>query len=1091
MRLWTTAVKRSRADWPVVLASWALLTAALGLLAAGVLYTEAVTLAGLHRELRSTPAADRSVVVRTQIRTDRLEAADAAILPLLSETLALTGGELVRIGVTTPFADAAVAADAVTDLVVLAAYEGIERHAGLSDGRWATGGADPVEVTLSDGAAAALGVRVGDTLDLTGRVTGTDLRAVVTGTWTPDPDDPYWLEDALVLDGEDQGGSFRTLGPLMVAPDDLRSGRLASTVAAEWRAIPDVAGFRSDNLDAVAATARAATGRINAALPGSNQASVATRLPAVLAAMDRSLLVAQAGIGLLVIQFAVLGGYAVILVAALLVDRRRTETALLRARGAGTRHLMRLSLAEALLVAIPAVIAAPWLGALMVAAVRLQPALSDIGLAAPLPGAGTLAVVAAGGLIAVLVLVAPTLATGTPIAGVRAAVSRQVGRTLPQRLGLDLAFVALAAIALLQLRQYGAPLTRNGRGVLGVDPLLVAAPAIGLVAGAILAVRIIPRLAELGERVLVRGRGLVPALAGRQLARRPLRYTRAALLLVLAAALGTFASAHAATWEQSQVDQAAFAAGSDVRIESGSGSDVAGWAFGSALRDLDGVTGASPVNRVQLAMGAALRDAPAMAVDARTLRDVVRLRDDAARTTTGTALDLLAAARVEPGGLRLPDGVSAVAVTVDPDLQVLDGFAPVPEGYRGLSAALIVMDGDGRTWRLDSGFGVLGEAPTRLVIPFRDPATGAALTGPVDVLALELEVNTSISGAWADPGDPIGVAGTLAATVDVATDEAATDWQPLDVIGSPLTAWTFRDFGVPTPYAAPDPGRLLVRTTGLVGKGTWRLGIETPERTTVPALAGPVLLERAMAKVGDTLTASVVGVPVDVHIVGALDEFPTLSPDEPFLLVDGAAVELARYAAGVSLAPTGEWWTSTADSAEASIAATVRGAPFRAQEVVSRAATEADLAGDSLGLSVIGILQLGSVAALLFAAIGYLVSATVATGERLGELALLKALGVSSRQLLAWLTAESALLLVIGLGAGVLLGLVLAWLALPFATLTASGEPPVPAPVVVVPAGALVPVAGLAIGLIAVTFLLLRRILPGARTSAVLRASDE
>ena len=50
-----------------------------------------------------------------------------------------------------------------------------------------------------------------------------------------------------------------------------------------------------------------------------------------------------------------------ILVAALLLERRRTETALLRARGAAPATSLSMSFGEALLVVVPAVIAAPWL----------------------------------------------------------------------------------------------------------------------------------------------------------------------------------------------------------------------------------------------------------------------------------------------------------------------------------------------------------------------------------------------------------------------------------------------------------------------------------------------------------------------------------------------------------------------------------------------------------------------------------------------------------------------------------------------------------------------------------------------------------
>ena len=78
--LWSAVLRRSRADLPVVLASWALLASALSLLAAGTLYSDAVTLAGLHRELRNAPPAERAIVVRTKILPERIAAADEAVI---------------------------------------------------------------------------------------------------------------------------------------------------------------------------------------------------------------------------------------------------------------------------------------------------------------------------------------------------------------------------------------------------------------------------------------------------------------------------------------------------------------------------------------------------------------------------------------------------------------------------------------------------------------------------------------------------------------------------------------------------------------------------------------------------------------------------------------------------------------------------------------------------------------------------------------------------------------------------------------------------------------------------------------------------
>jgi hypothetical protein len=90
-----------------------------------------------------------------------------------------------------------------------------------------------------------------------------------------------------------------------------------------------------------------------------------------------------------------------------------------------------------------------------------------------------------------------------------------------------------------------------------------------------------------------------------------------------------------------------------------------------------------------------------------------------------------------------------------------------------------------------------------------------------------------------------------------------------------------------------------------------------------------------------------------------------------------------------------------------------------------------------------------------------------------------------------WLSVESAFLLFVGLLAGSGLGVLLAWLVLPFATLTQTGAPAVPSPTVVVPWQAIVPTWLLAVVLLAVTVVIVRRQLPAVRISGVLRARDE
>jgi hypothetical protein len=1076
---------RSRADWPVVLASWVLLASALALLAAGTLYADAVTIAGLHRELETAPPADRSVVVRTQILADRLGGADQAVVPELERVLAPTGGDVVRVLRSSPHAEASAAAVSVTDLTLFAAYEGIEDHATLTAGEWATPGAEPVQATLSEGAAAALGVQAGDTMQLVSRLDASrQVEVAITGVWRADAADPWWMGESLALTGSEQGGTFTTHGPLVVAADDLVTGALTQPLDAQWRAIPALGGFTPANIDEIAGLAARAPERINAALPFSNRAQVLTKLPQILASVDRSVLVTQAGILLLLVQFGVLAAYAIVLVAALLLERRRTETALLRARGGGFSHLVAMSAGEALLVTAPAALAAPWLAALLVQAVRLNPALEGVGLEAPLPGPATFAISAVGGLIALLALTIPTVASSVNISGVRAAVGRQVGRTLPQRLGLDLVLVLLAVIALLQLRLYGAPITRNARGALGVDPLLVAAPAIGLLAGAVIAIRLVPRLAELVERLLARGRGLVPALAGRQIARRPLRYTRAALLLILAAALGTFASAHAATWTRSQADQASYATGADVRLEPGPRSAVPAAQLGGVIRAVPGVTAATPVVRAAIQLGTTLRDGRLYGIDATAMARVVRVRDDASGEATRAALRELGAARGPAPGLAIPPGTRRLSLTVDSAVTPVEGFDPVEPGNDGLTFSVLLIDADGRLVRVLGGTGELGVGGERLELQLTRP-DGGSIPTPAMIAAVQLDVT-------AGPGDNVVADGTVDVTGLAASPDATGDtWTTLPMTGGEtrvvVEGATLLESNPPQRL----PERIDVTQLFASQRLTYQRTLVPSDPPVAPVLVGPAFLERTGASVGDTLRASAFGVPLVVHVVGEIDGFPTLDGSRPFALVDGLALDLVRLDSGAAPVDTSEWWIATADGSSASVAAAIVAAPIAAQDVVDRTAVQADLVGDPLALGVIGILGLGSIAALLFAAIGFLVSVTVGTAERLGELALLKALGLGPRAILGWLSAENLALLVVGLVAGVGLGLVLAWLALPFATLTANGEPPVPAPVVVVPPEALLPTIGLGLVLVLATILLVRRQLPGARTSAVLRARDE
>ena len=263
------------------------------------------------------------------------------------------------------------------------------------------------------------------------------------------------------------------------------------------------------------------------------------------------------------VQLAVLAGYALVLTAAF-SSAADAETALLRARGAGAGQLGAAALLEALVLAVPIAIAAPLIAVALRHLQRSQAA-STRSASRSLRGsrrsAQLMAAVTAGACAPGPrhPLAPPGPATSSALPPPH---SRQARSGVVERVGLDLALLVVAAVGLWQLRQFGAPLSGAGPGPIGVlSPLLVAAPAIGLLAGAVVALHILPLVARLADIGMTHGRGLVTLAGAWQTHRRPLRYAPAALLLIVTMALGVFAASYGHTWATSQADQAAYQVG--------------------------------------------------------------------------------------------------------------------------------------------------------------------------------------------------------------------------------------------------------------------------------------------------------------------------------------------------------------------------------------------------------------------------------------------------------------------------------------------------------------------------------------------------
>ena len=670
-------------------------------------------------------------------------------------------------------------------------------------------------------------------------------------------------------------------------------------------------------------------------------------------------------------------------------------------------------------------IAAPWLAALLVQAVRAQPGARGRrprGAAARLDHVRGRAI--GGGLLALVALTIPTLASGVSIAG-RAGRGRAAGR--PDAAAAARAWTSCSSrwrsSRSLQLRLYGAPITRTRARRAGRRPAARRGPAIGLLAGAVLAIRIVPRLAELAERVLARGRR--PRAGARRPAGRP---TAAALHPRRAAADPRRGARDVRVGARRHLDARAratrrrIAAGADVRVDARRrAAPSRPGRLGEALRAVPGVTAATPVVGRAIQLGTTLRDGDAAGhrrggdgghrADARGRRRATRRSPRCAR--------LGDARRAGPGH---PDPDGHAAALAHRRLGVrrrVDGFEPFPRATRGCELrASSCSTRDGRIARLPAARPARSDGG-RLVVDLAGP-DGAGLPLPAH--------RSSPIQLGVTPGGNLD-GRRRARWTSRARDEPRRDegdaWTP-----ARASRAAARMIGGGGAQDVDAPARCPSGSTSSGCSATQRVdyqrrcpGPTTPRRARRSSATGASSTRTGAAVGRHAHGERVRGARSTCRILGDGRRLPDAGP--------GASRSRSWTASRSSSSGSRRGWRRPRPPSGGSRRRRRRArrsprpsrpARSTATDVVDRTAVEERARGRPLGLGVIGILGLGSIAALVFAAIGFLVTSRVSTTERLGELALLKALGLAPRQLLAWLSAEGVALLVVGLTAGVAAG---------------------------------------------------------------------
>ncbi|MEU8664655.1 FtsX-like permease family protein, partial [Actinoplanes philippinensis] len=499
-----------RARTAQVLAIFVLTALASAVAAAGPWYAYASATRAAEAQLSAASAAQRNVSIQTEADIPG-DAADA-----LSRFAGLAAGELsrsldepvrgirVRLSVTRADGDANMA---------VAYRDGFCQHVRL-DGPCPSA---PLQIAVSTVTAQNLGLETGDKLTLLGRLNTPYELTVVARYSMRDPADPYWGNP--LFQAEVPG-----LDPVFTPVETFGSGRFPEpTLAYDVQVSPDL--VRGDGAQRLGVALARAEARLSL-----NRLRMITGIGKVLQriAADRSTVrrgVLTAGLQTLILTWFAIG------IAGRCTGRdRRTDLALLKLRGVSRGDILRLAWGQHLVPLLLGVLAGAPAGLLLAGGLAGPVPSSDLGAALSLVAAAVAAVLL-GGLFVLVIGEAMVLRQPVAVLLRRSALGRADWRSTL----VDTVLAAVAAAAVYQSRSGGPE-----------DGLKTAAPALAALALALLAARLLVRVADRVVGAALRGGRLRLGLTAVQVSRQRGVDRVFALIVVAVACFATAAGGLAA-----------------------------------------------------------------------------------------------------------------------------------------------------------------------------------------------------------------------------------------------------------------------------------------------------------------------------------------------------------------------------------------------------------------------------------------------------------------------------------------------------------------------------------------------------------------
>lgn len=583
----TTAFKRLHANLTLALCGFIALLAAVALSVCIPVYAEAASLRLLNSQLeRQEQQTNRSAFAllfryigsqNDPLEWERVQAADDFIRGPGLERLDLPLDGLARHARTAQLRlflpQSAGAENPFLTNASVGFISGMEPYIRIYDGTAPQpvdasiapdGSSAPIEVMVARNFADTIGINVGDEFNLVtnsgGRVVSIPI--TIAGLWQPlNSSDPAWFyaPDAL----ED----------VILVPEKTFTGPIAEVLANEVDLILWFARLNGDRLTATQATpllARVESVRAQAAgiVPGlaleQSPAESLGQYRTEVARLTTTLFVFSVPILSLVLYFAAL-------VANLLVNRQRSEIALLKTRGVRDTQILGIYILEWMLLGALALVVGPTLGLGFATIMgrtesflQLSPDLPELQLV--LTWSSLQFGVAAVILALIASLIPAAVATRRTLVDEQQQAARVSRPPFWQRFYLDFLLLIPPAYGLYQLQRGGGlQLGESGADPFS-NPLLVLVPVLLCFSLGLIAIRFIPLIFEVLARLAKRPSWVAPLVALRALARQPGAYRGPLLLLILTLSLAAFSASMARTMDGALDTAIAYQVGAQMQL---------------------------------------------------------------------------------------------------------------------------------------------------------------------------------------------------------------------------------------------------------------------------------------------------------------------------------------------------------------------------------------------------------------------------------------------------------------------------------------------------------------------------------------------